>query len=1149
MSGVAVDYDMTLRSSRTATLFASICTMSLRQPTLRRLRVEPLEDRRMLSVSFDLLKDINVENSASSGPSQFTVLGEYVYYTADDGVHGIELWRSNGTQAGTSLVKDIHPGQFPFSTSDAPSASTVYNGALYFVADDGVHGREVWRSDGTEAGTVMLKDIWPEGESSSPHSFAEYQGELYFTAATPELGAELWKTDGSLEGTVLALDLAGEEESIPFNLTVAGDKLFFTAQTDDNSSRYLWVSDGTAENTTQLTNIAARSPTLLTAVGDELYYYQTTTFSGIPFWLAKSDGTEQGTQRIADFRLRPRMFTAYNNELYFLGYNDDSAIRYSLYHSDGTTDGTVPIKRIASSLSGSAAVDAEVIDDLLYFISPTSSTVQTRLWRSDGTADGTFVLPTFNVAPDSLPVQLGETLYFIHARSLWTTDGTIEGTAAAVTGLSQSSPYPLLFIATGERLFFVGNGGRFGVELWTSDGTAAGTKVVADVNILPTRDAFPNDFVELNDKLYFLARSGDNSNTQELWNTDGTEEGTHRVRDIATAVPGTPVSNNSVLSLTKLGDKLLLTVKSGPSGFELWESDGTEVGTKLLKVLTPGLGGLAFGRPAFFQQAGDLMYWIGPQDPNNGNSSLWRTDGTADGTFPLRNPESEGDRLVGRSYTAVGNLLYFRGDDGVSGFELWRTDGTNAGTYRVKDINPGSADSAIVSLSSNSPPPAMTVVGNLLFFFADDGQSGLELWRSNGTEEGTYRVRDIYGGEESSSFSPPGGIAFEGEFYFAADDGEHGVELWKSDGTEAGTTLVEDLMPLASDAIPRSFTVIGETFYYVANDPTYGSEIRKLTSASSQLVADIQQVGFQGPFGLTNVEGTLYFTSRDGVSGAELYRTDGTPEGTHMVFDSSGADEDSFPRDVFLYHDDLYFTVENETYGRELFVSRAVLAGDYNGDALVDHLDFARWQSETVAPIDLSADGNNDGSISLGDYTVWRDNLGGTAPALTQPMRGDYQVNNQFDETDYELWKSTFGSTLGLAADGNGDGTVNLADYTVWRDRLATGAPELQIASAANLVAASITQSEEPLPVALSLAGLMSPHAPQNTLHPPLVDSLFEHSSDDLLLLLAASRSTCVETVGNNQPELAGGVEAYADRLQASLLPMDAAFESISLDL
>jgi ELWxxDGT repeat protein len=85
-----------------------------------------------------------------------------------------------------------------------------------------------------------------------------------------------------------------------------------------------------------------------------------------------------------------------------------------------------------------------------------------------------------------------------------------------------------------------------------------------------------------------------------------------------------------------------------------------------------------------------------------------------------------------RNLTNVGGTLYLRANDGSSGYELWRSDGTEAGTVRVKDILAG---------SNSSDPRSLTNVAGTLFFSANDGTSGDELWKSDGTEAGTVRVK------------------------------------------------------------------------------------------------------------------------------------------------------------------------------------------------------------------------------------------------------------------------------------------------------------------------------------------------------------------------------------------------------------------------
>ena len=165
----------------------------------RQLIIEGLEDRRLLTVDIPPLLDINLFGT-SSQPTNLVEVGGTLYFAAFDGVNGRELWKSDGTQAGTVMVKDIRPG----SLSSSPDKLTNVGGTLYFTANDGTSGTELWKSDGTEAGTVLVKDITPgSGSYSPPTNLINVGGILYFTASDGVNGRELWKSDGTEAGTVM----------------------------------------------------------------------------------------------------------------------------------------------------------------------------------------------------------------------------------------------------------------------------------------------------------------------------------------------------------------------------------------------------------------------------------------------------------------------------------------------------------------------------------------------------------------------------------------------------------------------------------------------------------------------------------------------------------------------------------------------------------------------------------------------------------------------------------------------------------------------------------------------------------------------------------------------------------------------------------
>ena len=265
----------------------------------------------------------------------------------------------------------------------------------------------------------------------------------------------------------------------------------------------------------------------------------------------------------------------------------------------------------------------------------------------------------------------------------------------------------------------------------------------------------------------------------------------------------------------------------------------------------------------------------------------------------------------------MGGTLYFQADDGSNGYELWKSDGTAAGTVVVKDIYPG---------ADGSYPYELTNVGGTLYFQADDGTNSYELWKSDGTAAGTVLVKDIYPGADGSY--PYALIDVGGTLYFAADDGSNGYELWKSDGTAAGTVLVKDIRPGTGSADPGYLTAVGDTLYFQANDGTNGEELWKSdgTAAGTVLVKDIWPgTGGADLAYLAAVGDTLYFRANDGTNGSELWKSDGTAAGTVLVQDMGPGQASAGPSVLTQVGARLFFRADEVSTGEELWALRVGL--------------------------------------------------------------------------------------------------------------------------------------------------------------------------------------------------------------------------------
>jgi ELWxxDGT repeat protein len=348
--------------------------------------------------------------------------------------------------------------------------------------------------------------------------------------------------------------------------------------------------------------------------------------------------------------------------------------------------------------------------------------------RTDGTLAGTFSIdPRGSASPANQPGidfvnSLDGLLFFTSAptgapedRRLWRTDGTRAGTVFVTPALSLGlesgvQEFPFTLAVPERHLMFFSANSRSGIpdfELWATDGTFEGTRLVKDVN--PEGSSNPRRMIDLGGRLFFFA---DTPQGRELWRSDGTPEGTERVHAF-------PQGDPENLDLVQAGGALFVLADT-EAGVEVWRSDGTEAGTVRVLNLPQRLRRhQATGRHLFLV--------VGNADQNE----MWAVAG---GTGEaVRLPQAGTAR--GIELFAAGDHLVFSLEDD-HGWEPWWSDGTPAGTHRI-DVCPG-ACSSVTSFASF----AGTYRGRAVLRL-DDGVSGTETWLTDGTAAGTWRLGDL----------------------------------------------------------------------------------------------------------------------------------------------------------------------------------------------------------------------------------------------------------------------------------------------------------------------------------------------------------------------------------------------------------------------
>jgi len=830
-----------------------------------------------------LVKEIFTQVSQhGSNPGNFHILGDHLFFTAYSPTHGNELWKSDGTAASTMIVKDIHVG----SNDSSPSNLIDVSGHLYFIADDGRHGNQLWRSDGSAEGTTRVTNL-PDGILNPLFSLSHVvalNGEIYFsTQDSTSMSYRLWKTDGTGEGTVMLKEF-GAPGGLMSSLKVMNGAVFALMDFGGYGAS-LWKSDGTPQGTVKIKDFND-CPWTDNAIVNEGSLYFGATGPGGTFGLWKSDGTTEGTVAIKEGFIisHPHItleLTSLGDLLLFRAESPQTGIE--LWKTDGTPQGTVMLKDINPEGSGDPS-GLIAFDGFVYFGATTiNNDPSPTLWRTDGTEEGTNIFPgAFTIGGSPFPSRhafAGTSLYFfaIHPSgnsSLWKTDGTAAGTLMLRDGFDR---FGFLYPSTGFKgfLYFSADDGVHGNELWLSDGTVNGTTMLKDT---AGSNNGPVSLQAFGDGVAFNAI--DETGKRQLWKSDGSINGTTLIK-----LPpnGSFADYNNDPEMSILGNVAYYTVDDGIHGRELWKSDGTEAGTSMVRDITPGP---LTSNPHYLITAGSRLYFIASDSTNR--SDLWAVDENGSAHIVLEAPNGVSpDNLQssgGALYFTLGDSLW-KIDDGIeTPVQIWDRKANKVvviGNNRFLIASEGSKLWKQTIDASSVPVPAtgsedtyveslMTYHGDL--YFVSHTSSGEKyLKRCNGADGTVEIIKQLPSGTEMIHSRDNHCIANGTLFFLILNRPAGRVQCWRSDGTEAGTHLLD-----TDDLSMVSSVVSGGN--------------------------------------------ALYFCANDGIHGEELWQSDGTNENTRMIADLTGDSGGSWPHDLTMAGSKLYFTAATETHGRQLYI-------------------------------------------------------------------------------------------------------------------------------------------------------------------------------------------------------------------------------------
>jgi ELWxxDGT repeat protein len=699
----------------------------------------------------DVVTRLDLSASADAGVLPDTTpvaLGGVVLFLAQAGDGDNELWRSDGTPGGTSRVINLNPTASAFD----PVANQLIsvNGRALFSANDGTHGQQLWSSDGTAQNTVPVISGTPVPNSPGSNIAVNVAilGTTAYYAVANGVGREVWITDGTPAGTrkVPGIDTFYEGEIAGLRIDGDSSRAFinvtdFDPATSIQTSR-LYRYDPAGATTTFLTSSTPLfSGALFTVDNGLLYFTQSSQAIGDEPWV--SDGTVAGTHLLKELAPQvtsadssPASFAELNGKLFFSA--DDGNSGRELWQSDGTSAGT---QRVADLVAGAGS----------------SNPYQLFSWNG----------AIYFFATDASNVQ--HFMRFVGANSAIETLATLSGPLLSPPCTRVPS------VVLGGRLVFVAADSTGHFELWSTDGTAAGTTKLTQLDA----DSRTCGLTVMNGRIYFGAST--TADGPSLWSTDGTTSGTQKVFGNWTAFDVMPVSG------TVYRNELYFIIFASGGSLQLWKTDGTEANTRSFTVGN-GTNTIPAG------VLNDKLVLVGQNGVSGPGArrEIWISDGTSAGTMKLDGVDIPAQAPVAVTPSGV----YFAGTD-AAGTEPWISDGTAAGTYRLADLNSG---------SGNSSPVWFVNFNGVTIFQARDASGTPTIFRTDSTAAGTVAAGSVPA--RSSSTTQAGPFVAGQNLYFVSTDSTAGDELF----------AVPNLAPQVGNDTATSTNSQAVTVSVLAND-------------------------------------------------------------------------------------------------------------------------------------------------------------------------------------------------------------------------------------------------------------------------------------------------------------------------------------------